>query len=133
MSIPGIGEITAAVILTELPGPEILRSAREAAAYAGLNPSLHSSASSLHRPAQLSRIGNAILRTELYYPAQAAMRHNPLVRALRERLKAQGRLQPKQILAAAMRKLLHLCFGVLKTGKPFDEAHATSANAVVSA
>jgi hypothetical protein len=48
------------------------------------------------------------------------------VTALRQRLKDQGRLKPKQIVAAAMRKLLALCFGVLKTGKPFDPDHAKS-------
>ncbi len=36
VSIPGIGAITAAVILTELLGPDVLRRARNAAAYAGL-------------------------------------------------------------------------------------------------
>ena len=36
------------------------------------------------------------------------------------RLKAAGRLKPKQIVVAAMRKLLVLCFGVLKSGRPFD-------------
>ncbi len=35
-----------------------------------------------------------------------------------------GRLKPKQIVVAAMRKLLALCFGVLKTGRPFDAAIA---------
>jgi hypothetical protein len=51
------------------------------------------------------------LRAALYLPALAAIRWNPLV--LRQRLK--DRLKPKQIVAAAMRKLLHLCFGVLKS------------------
>jgi hypothetical protein len=37
-------------------------------------------------------------------------------------LKSRGRLKPKQIVVAAMRKLLVLCFGVLKTGKLFDRA-----------
>ena len=40
------------------------------------------------------------------------------------RLKSRGRLKPKQIVVAAMRKLLVLCFGVLKTGRPFDAAIA---------
>jgi transposase len=38
--------------------------------------------------------------------------------------KARGRLKGKQIVIAAMRKLLVLCFGVLKTGKEFDPAMA---------
>jgi hypothetical protein len=38
-----------------------------------------------------------------------------------------GRLKPRQIVAAAMRKLLVLCFGVLKTGKRFHAAIAMPA------
>jgi transposase len=126
ISVPGIATHTAAVILSELPGPAVLRTAREAAAYAGLNPSHRQSGSSLDAPSRISRIGNATLRAALYLPALGALRWNPLVAALRQRLKDQGRLKPKQIVGAAMRKLLHLCFGVLKTGKPFDPNHATS-------
>jgi hypothetical protein len=69
-------------------------------------------------------IGNAVLRAALYMPALSAMRYNPAVVALVDRLKAQGRLKGKQIVIAAMRKLLVLCFGVLKTGKEFDPAMA---------
>jgi transposase len=54
----------------------------------------------------------------------SAMRFNPAIVALVTRLKSQGRLSPKQIVVAAMRKLLVLCFGVLKTGRPFDPAIA---------
>jgi hypothetical protein len=57
-------------------------------------------------------------------PAMSAMRHNPVVAAMAARLKIQGRLKGKQIVVAAMRKLLVLCFGVLKSGKRFDPAIA---------
>jgi hypothetical protein len=52
------------------------------------------------------------------------MRYNLVVAALVNRLKEQRRLKGKQIVIAAMRKLLALCFGVLKTGKDFDPAIA---------
>jgi transposase len=74
--------------------------------------------------ARISKIGNAVLRAALYMPAMSAMQHNPAIVALVARLKSRGRLKPKQIVVAAMRKLLVLCFGVLKTGKPFDPAIA---------
>jgi transposase len=109
ISVPGIRTHTAAVILCELPGPDVLRTAQEAAAYAGLNPSHRQSGSSLDAPSRISRIGNATLRAALYLPALAAIRWNPLVVTLRQRLKDQGRLKPKQIVAAAMRKLLQTC------------------------
>jgi transposase len=124
LSISGVGEILAGVVLAELPGPNVLRSSSEVVAYAGLNPRLHQSGTSINRITSISKIGNAVLRTALYMPAMSAMRYNPAIVALVTRLKAQGRLKPKQIVVAAMRKLLVLCFGVLKTGKPFDPAIA---------
>lgn len=125
LSISGVGEALAGVVLAELPGPDVLRSSAEVVAYAGLNPRLHQSGTSINRMTSISKIGNAVLRAALYMPAMSAMRYNPAIIALVTRLKSQGRLKPKQIVVAAMRKLLVLCFGVLKTGKPFDPAIAT--------
>jgi transposase len=110
-------EIQASVVLAELPGPDVLRSSAQAVAYTGLNPRRHRSGTSIDRLTRISKIGNAVLRAALYMPAMSAMRHNPAIVALVTRLK--GKLNPKQIVVAAMRKLLVLCFGVLKTGKPF--------------
>ena len=73
---------------------------------------------------RISKIGNAVLRAALYMPAMSAMQYNPVIIALVTRLKSRGRLKPKQIVVAAMRKLLVLCFGVLKTDKPFNPSIA---------
>ena len=124
LSISGVGETLAGVVLAELPGPDVLRSGAAVVAYAGLNPRLHQSGTSIDRMTRISKIGNAVLRAALYMPAMSAMQHNPAIVALVARLKSRGRLKPKQIVVAAMRKLLVLCFGVLKTGKPFDPAIA---------
>ena len=124
LTISGVGETLAGVMMAELPGPDVLRSSAEVVAYAGLNPRQHQSGTSIDRPTRISKIGNVVLRTALYMPAMSAMRYNPAIVALVTRLKARGRLKPKQIVVAAMRKLLVLCFGVLKTGKPFDPALA---------
>ena len=124
VSINGVGEALAGIVLAELPGPDILGSSAAVAAYAGLTPQQHQSGTSVNRSVRISKIGNAVLRTALYMPALSAMRYNPAVIALVGRLKARGRLKGKQIVIAAMRKLLVLCFGVLKTGKEFDPAMA---------
>ena len=124
LSISGVGKTLAGIVLAELPGPDVLRSGAEVVAYAGLNPRLHQSGTSIDRVTRISKIGNAVLRAALYMPAMSAMRYNPALVALVARLKSRGRLKPKQIVVAAMRKLLVLCFGVLKTGKPFDPAVA---------
>ena len=127
LSVVGVGETLAALLLTEMPEPGVLRRSGEVVAYAGLNPSHHRSGSSIDRPTRISKVGNATLRSSLYMPALSAMRFNPAVAALVARLKEAGRLKPKQIVVAAMRKLLVICFGVLKTGKPFDPASAMPA------
>ena len=124
LSISGVGETLAGVVLAELPGPDMLRSSSEVVAYAGLNPRQHQSGTSIDRVTRISKIGNAVLRAALYMPAMSAMRFNPVIVALVTRLKSRGRLNAKQIVVTAMRKLLVLCFGVLKTGKPFDPAIA---------
>jgi transposase len=127
VSINGVGETLAAIVLAELPGPRVLSSSAQAVAYAGLNPRRFQSGTSIEHPTRISKIGNATLRTALFMPAMAAMRCNEVIKALVARLRAQGRLKGKQIVIAAMRKLLVLCFGVLKTGKPFDATIAMKA------
>ena len=52
-------------------------------------------------------------------PAIVAWKHNPIIHAFCERLKNNG-LKNMEIVVAAMRKLLHLVYGILKSGKPFD-------------
>jgi transposase len=74
----------------------------------------------------LAKTGNGRLRRALYLPAIVAMRHNPTVRALAQRLRARGK-RPMVIVGAAMRKLLHLIYGVLKSGRSFDPALALAA------
>lgn len=122
VSIPGIGEQTAAVILSEIVHWSLFESPRQLAAYAGLTPRERSSGSSVRGKPCLSRVGNARLRKALYLPAISAQRFNPLIAAFCERLLAKGKAK-KQVIGAAMRKLLHLAYGVLKSGSLFDPAH----------
>jgi transposase len=125
LSIPGIGETTAAKLLGEIMDVKLYASARQLAAFAGLAPRLHESGSSVRKRAKLSKTGAPRLRKALYFPAIVAIRHNPYVRAMGERLKERGKC-PMQIIGAAMRKLVHLAYGVLKSGKPFDPAIKTA-------
>ena len=52
-------------------------------------------------------------------PGLVAIRHNPILQVFGVRMKANG-LAPKAVVVAAMRKLVHLIYGVVKSGKPFD-------------
>jgi transposase len=125
-SIAGVGLWTAARVLAEVEEIRGAVNARQLAAYAGLTPRERTSGSSVHHPPRLAKTGNSRLRRALYFPAMVAMRHNPAVHALAERLRARGK-RPMVIVGAAMRKLLHLIYGVLKSGTPFDPALALGA------
>lgn len=118
-SITGIGPQTAARILGELPDISYFKSADQVVAYAGLSVQHVDSGSSVKKKPKLSKIGNADLRTALYFPAISAIRYNPIIVALAERLRAKGKV-PMEIIGAAMRKLLRLAYGVLKTRQLFD-------------
>jgi transposase len=118
-SVPGVGLVTAATIVAELPSLKKMRQARSAIAFAGLDPINKTSGDTVATKPRISRLGSRRLRKALYMPALVALRYNPLVRALGERLKAKGKTG-KCVVVAAMRKLLRLIFGVIKTGRPFD-------------
>ena len=95
------------------------------AAYAGLTPKQHTSGSSIHRPSRLAKTGNSRLRTLFFMPALVAIRFNPIIKSLVSRLEQRGKSR-MVIVGAVMRKLLHLAYGVLKTGIPFDPNYLTN-------
>ena len=122
-SIPGISTLTSQKILAELGDARDYASSGSAAAYAGLSPQQHASGTSVRRKTKLSKRGNAYLRKAMYFPTITALTWNPQVKVFYERLVAAGK--PKMVaLGAAMRKLLMIAVGVLRSGKPFDPAWA---------
>lgn len=118
-SIPGLGDRSISSWLAFCADPERFDSARQVAAFVGLNPRHHESGSSVRGKPRLSKIGHAFLRRALYMPAMVTLYKTAWGRAFRERLAAAGK-PPKLIIGAMMRKLVHVAFGVLKSGKPFD-------------
>jgi transposase len=118
-SILGIGEATAAALLAEVSDMSQYRSARQVAAFAGLVPRERQSGGSVRGRVRLSKIGNARLRKALYFPAITALRCSEFFKAWAEGLRQRGKCK-MSVIGAAMRKLIHLAYGVLKTGTPFD-------------
>ena len=123
-SIPGIGMITAARFLAEVPDFRRFAHADQLAAYAGLVPKVHNSGTSVYRKPTLSKAGNAHLRNAFYMPALNAARFNPVIRRFADRLAARGKAK-MTIVAAVMRKLLQLAYGVLKSGRTFDPNYSS--------
>ena len=67
----------------------------------------------------ISRTAQAALRKALSMPGRVELRHNPVLQVLGARMMPNG-LAPKAVVGAAMRKLVHLIYGVVNFGKPFD-------------
>lgn len=118
-SIPGISTRTSAVVLSHLDAFTRCATAKQWVAYAGLDCAIVQSGTSVRRRAAISKRGSAQLRRALYFPALSALTHNPIIRAFGDRLKGNGK-RGKVVLCAAMRKLMHIIFGVLKNQQPFD-------------
>jgi transposase len=121
-SIPGVGDITAEAILSEVNGFENFQKIEQVVAYMGLSPKEKSSGSSVRGKSALCKTGNARLRRALYMPALVASQRNPAVKALYNRLKANSK-NGMIIACACMKKLLHIMFGVIKNNQPFEPAY----------
>lgn len=117
LTIPGIGEKTAQVLLGEVDFARY-DDARQVAAAAGVTPRKQESGSSLKRT-NLSKLGNGRVRKALYFPAVVALRFNPIIKEFAHRLQKNGKTK-MQIVCAVMRKLLHQAFGVLKNNCAFN-------------
>lgn len=129
-SIKGIGNKTAFIILGELPDVAQFENAGQVVAYASLSPQQHTSGSSVRKRTKLTNTGNQNIKTALYFPALSAIRFNPIVKALAVRLQDRGK-EKMVIVGAAMRKLLQLIYGILKSGQPFDPNYSANIQAAV--
>lgn len=118
-SIPGIGEKTIAIILAFLT-VENFDSAKQVVAFVGLNPKPKQSGSSVLGASRISKTGDADLRKAFYMPAIVSLRFNPIIKGFAERLSSVGKAK-MIVVIAAMRKLLHIIYGVLKNKTPFNK------------
>lgn len=125
MSIHGIGLVTAAWFLAEV-GPLVaqMKHPKQLLSYCGISLRRKESGTSVKGRPRMCKFGNSAMRTALFMPARTALWCNPVVVALGERLKQKGKPYKLRV-GAAMRKLLHLMFGVLKHQQVFDPAYCT--------
>jgi transposase len=128
VTIPGIGEATAAALVAKIIDIDRFRTAPQLVSFFGIFPEENTSGVAKHgNPVppgtmRMSHKGNDLVRGYLWNAARVAIVHNPAVRALYRRLRAKGK-RGDVALGHCMRKLLHLVFAVWKTNRPFDEQH----------
>jgi transposase len=101
-SMPGVGPVTAATLVAELPELGQLNR-KEVAALVGVAP--YTRESGQYRGQSKIWGGRTTVRSALYMAAMNAMKHNPAIKAFSERLKGRGK-KGKVVQVACMRKLL---------------------------
>lgn len=116
-SIPGVGPVISQQMVAVIRSRSFYRG-RECAAFLGLVPKEHESGSSVRGKPRLTKQGDGRIRAKLYMAAVVATRHNPDIRRQYIRLLKRGKSKMSAI-GAAMRKLVHICFGVLKHQTPY--------------
>lgn len=127
-TIPGLGDKTIPQLLAYIGRPERFKSVKALIAYASLAPLIRQSGTSLNKTRGTHPMGHKALKRALYFPAMVAGKHNPLVAAFWDRLKAQNK-PGKVIVEACMHKLLAIAFGVLRSGQAFNANHLKPASA----
>jgi transposase len=128
-TIPGIGEVTAAVLTAFIFDIDRFDAPGKLVAYFGVVPFEMSSGVDREGHARgprryvMSKRGNDLVRRYLWMAALSAVRFNPAVRALYRRVVAKHPQRKAVAVGHAMRKLLHLVFALWRSGRPFDPTH----------
>lgn len=116
-TINGVGSVISRE-MTYLLSSKSFENAKQVAAYLGLIPKFNESGT-LKGRSTITKQGPARLRAKLYMPAITASKYNHDIKVQKAKLEAAGKTS-KQLVCAAMRKLVQICFGVVKSGKEYQ-------------
>ncbi|RZM24268.1 MAG: IS110 family transposase [Pedobacter sp.] len=119
-TIPGVGKLTAVIVLAETNGFELIKNKKQLVAYSGLDVKLKDSGTSVKGKPRISKKGNRHLRKAMYMPALSAMKHNEQHQVLFVRLVSKHGIKMKAAVAV-QRKILELMYSIFKSEKPFDK------------
>lgn len=129
-SITGIGILTAATVLGETNGFELIRNKRQLTSYAGLDIKEKQSGSSVKGKPIISKKGNKHLRKAMHLPALSAIKHDERFRAIFARIVSKHGIKMKAAVAV-QRKLLEMIYTIYKTGVIYDKEYFKKYNEVV--
>jgi transposase len=119
-SLPGIGTLTAAAVLAETNGFELVRNKRQLASYAGFDVQEKQSGTSVKGKARISKKGNKNLRKAMHLPALTAIRHDQRFKAVFSRIVSRNGIKMKAVVAV-QRKLLEMCYTLFKSKSPYNK------------
>jgi transposase len=125
-SVPGIGKLTAVIILAETNGFELIRNKKQLVSYAGLDVKEKTSGISVKGKPRISKRGNRHVRKAMHLPALAAIRTDERFKSIFARLIAKHGIKMKAAVAI-QRKILELTFTVWKNNIAYDKDYLKTA------
>jgi len=119
-SIPGIGEKIAATIISEIGEIDRFNHPKKLVAFAGVDPSVHSSGKFTATINRITKRGSSRLRHSLYLAVLCGIRssRNKKLKAFFDKKKSEGK-PAKVAIVACMNKLLHWVYALLKRKEAF--------------
>lgn len=121
-SIPGVGLLTAATVLAETNGFDLIRNKKQLTSYAGLDVREKQSGTSVKGKPKISKKGNRFLRKAMHLPALTAIRHDERFKAIFARVVAKHGIKMKAVVAV-QRKLLEMIFTIYKSRTTYDKEY----------
>ena len=124
-TIPGVGPRSAEAIVAYTDELSRFRNRKQFASYFGMTPTEDSSGQVVRR-GRISKRGPSVVRWVLIEATRMAIRYCPSLRAWFERVCRDRKDRRKKAVVATGRKILSICFGMLKTGEVYDARRVTA-------
>ena len=130
-SLTGVALLTAAIVLAETNGFELIRNKRQLASYAGFDIIEKQSGTSVKGKPRISKKGNKHLRKAMHLPALCAIRYDERFKAIFARLVSKHGIKMKAAVAV-QRKMLEMIYTVYKTGNRYDKNYLQNKSSMMA-
>ncbi len=117
-SIPGIGPILGATIISEIGDISRFPSADKLAAYIGIDPTVNQSGEYSSHNAHMSKRGSPYLRRAVWMASMTAVHCDPMFHAYYEKKAAEG-LRYMTIIGHATKKMTNIIFAIMRDNKTY--------------
>ena len=124
MSIPGVGQLTAVIVLEETNGFELIRNKKQVSSYAGLDVKEKQSGTSIKGKPRISKKGNRSLRRAMHFPALTAVKWDENFKEIYARMVSKHGIKMKALIAI-QRKILELTYVLFKKQTEYDKEYET--------
>ena len=118
-SIPGVGPVLGAAILSEIRDISVFSSSDKLAAYAGVDPRVRQSGETKLGGVHMSKRGSPYLRRAIWRASVVAVQHDPMFKAYYEKKAAEG-MRYMNIIGHVTRKMTAVIFAVMRDNKTYQ-------------